>query len=294
MLYNIYILVNQKMMTLDTIYDDNTIDDFPTVAFNKRPEIACACRVVITCEGTPDVSIKYPFNTEFIFTVGESDDQISDVLESLLLTMHCNDSRKVQIVTGEDGINSCIPIACNSEQEQPSHQEKCVTVDLTLIDICNKPPVCFWSLDEKYETALHHKIEGVRLFKEDHTDRAFRRFSLALKFLILMHPQTTLPPELKEKFVQLRTQCYSNLAACQLKHGSYQYVIENCNKVLDLEVGNTKCLFRRAEAYYALEKFDLCRSDVKKGLMLEPNSKSFITLLQKMTAETHSVEKPES
>lgn len=268
----------------------NTVQDvahevFPVVTSNKRPVLGCLCTVIIRCDTPLGLSFKYQLNSEFTVVVGESDDEQDDSIENLLLTMFNKQTKLIQVTLSESGKAIC-QIRGDGIEDEPS----AIVAELILTEVENKPPVCFWPLEEKFETALHHKTVGVTLFQEGNTSRAFRRFGLALKFLILMHPQKTLPAELREKYIQLRVQCYSNMAACQLQLGAHQYVIDNCTKALDLDSGNTKCIYRRAEAYYGLEKFDLCMSDIQKGLKLEPKSKSFITLLQKLSHKNMSSE----
>lgn len=250
--------------------------------FNNRPELGCECTVIIKPQSAkPSLLSKYPLNTNFTLVIGESDDEYGDAVESVVVKMQKGECRKMLIRQTQDSI-------CVSETVEDAHEglsENTEAIEITLVDIKNKLPVCFWTLQEKYETALHHKEAGVKLFQGGLVDRAFTRFSLAMKYLIFMCPQKNLPAGLSEKYLVLRTQTYCNMAACQLKFGSFQYVIDNCTKALDLDHANVKCLYRRAEAYLALKKFDQCRNDVRKGLSLEPNSKSFITLLQKIEKE---------
>lgn len=256
----------------DTNLEETTLLQLDTAekVFNFKPILGGACKVILQCED--NLSSPYPKNEEFTFTIGESDHYIGDAIEVALLTMQKGDTKTIQIMKEKDNSgDNC--------EENP------LMADVTLIDINNKKPVYFWTAQEKYDMALHHKAKGVELFQQGLTDLAFGRFSMAVKYLILMQPRKSVPVELLDTYVQLRTQCYSNIAACQLKAGSYQYVVDNCTKALDLDPSNVKCLYRRAEAYFELKKLDQCKSDAKKGLTLEPNSKSFNSLLQKVDGE---------
>lgn len=84
------------------------------------------------------------------------------------------------------------------------------------------------------------------------------------------------------EYDMLMMQCYSNMAACQLKANSYVFVVANSTKALDIEPNNVKCMYRRAEAYFHLGSYDLCRNDILKGLQLEPKSRSFHDLYKQL------------
>lgn len=275
--------INPRLAVEITNQSADTEEKTCTV-FNNRPELGCECTVIIKPQSAePSLLSKYPLNTNFTLVIGESDDEYDDVVENVVVKMQIGECRTLFIRQTQDSI--CVSETVEDAHVGLSENMEAQAIEITLVDIKNKLPVCFWTLQEKYETALHHKEAGVKLFQGGLVDRAFKRFSLAVKYLILMHPQKNLPAGLSEKYLVLRTQTYCNMAACQLKFGSFQYVIDNCTKALDLDPANVKCLYRRAEAYLALKKFELCRNDVRKGLSLEPNSKSFLTLLQKIEKE---------
>ncbi|XP_065667504.1 uncharacterized protein LOC136087843 [Hydra vulgaris] len=88
--------------------------------------------------------------------------------------------------------------------------------------------------------------------------------------------------EFEEEVRKLKVTCYSNLAACQLKLKQYDRVIINCNKGLELEPDNVKCLYRRATAHLSCEDIDNAEKDVKKLILLEPNNMAFRQLLSSL------------
>ena len=78
--------------------------------------------------------------------------------------------------------------------------------------------------------------------------------------------------EQEETINNLKENCYSNLAACQLKLEQYDRVVRNCTKSLDLNDKNIKCLYRRALGYLECRNRDSGQHDMKRIRELEPNN----------------------
>lgn len=49
---------------------------------------------------------------------------------------------------------------------------------------------------------------------------------------------------------ELRYSSYANMALCYLKLEDYENVIDYCNKVIQYDPNNVKCLYRRGISYY--------------------------------------------
>ncbi|CAM9365221.1 unnamed protein product [Chrysoparadoxa australica] len=63
---------------------------------------------------------------------------------------------------------------------------------------------------------------------------------------------------------------YCNRAACSLHLKEYEEVVNDCSQALELKEGYMKALTRRAQAYEALEKYDLALEDMKEVSKLDP------------------------
>lgn len=258
-------------MTVTTVSKDSSSSKI----YNIRPQEGASCRVILQSES--DINGIHPVGEELEICIGESDSVVDDAIEEEL--------RKLR--TGE---TSCIQIAINPgvaddpAVETSNTNTNVVHISVKLVSFENGPMVHQLSHDQKFKLASHHKAKGVDLFKVGKHDYAFRRFSKALKYLILMLPSNNISESLLSEYNKLRVQCYSNLAACQMKAGSYEYVVANCTKALCTEPNNVKCIFRRASAYLMLQNWDSCRSDIQEGLKIEPSSKSLKDLYHKLQA----------
>ena len=71
---------------------------------------------------------------------------------------------------------------------------------------------------------------------------------------------------------ELKTNLYSNLAACQLKLRQFDRVIRNCSKSLEINNDNVKCLYRRANAFLEHKDRESAEKDIKRILELEPEN----------------------
>lgn len=242
----------------------SSIQDEPPRTFHVRPQDGASCRVILKTEES--VKLEYPVQEEFDFIMGESESPFGDILEDNLRKLKPGEECSFDIPASKAGID----------------EEKDITLTVKLCQLENSIPVYQLLNEEKFEMARVYKEKGVELFKSGLLEYAFRRFSKALKFLILMQPKRDLPDSITVAYDTLKIQCYSNLAACQLKMHSYDYVVDNCTKALDIDPQNVKCIYRRAEAYFGLKKFDLCEKDVTEGLKIEPKSKTFKDLYRKI------------
>ncbi|XP_028759704.1 70 kDa peptidyl-prolyl isomerase isoform X2 [Neltuma alba] len=102
-----------------------------------------------------------------------------------------------------------------------------------------------WELNttEKIDAAGRKKEEGNVYFKAGKYDRASKRYKKAMS------------------------------AACMLKLKDYKEAVKLCTKVLELDSGNVKALYRRAQAYIQLVDLDLAEMDIKKALEIEPDNR---------------------
>jgi tetratricopeptide (TPR) repeat protein len=84
----------------------------------------------------------------------------------------------------------------------------------------------------------------------------------------------------------------NNLAACFLKTGKWEKVLEYASKVLEGDPDNSKALFRRGTARIHLNEPDKAREDLSRAQSLTPDNKEIkkqLALLEKKTRELESL-----
>lgn len=152
-----------------------------------------------------------------------------------------------------------------------------VSVVVRLIAFTRQPEIWEMSVTEKWRRAIRHKERGVELYAKGRHGWAFRRFSVAIKYLISV--EHDIPPEHLEKEVDvkgLKLSCYLNIAACHLKKPNYELAVKVCSKALELDAYNAKALYRRASAFIHLQEYDKAEEDLKRAAELEPTNSAIL------------------
>ena len=139
---------------------------------------------------------------------------------------------------------------------------------------------------EMFDRAKNYKELGNSLFKGKAVEMSFRKYNRAMKYLILI--QDSLPEECEEsmkEYYTLRSQCYINIAACQLQCKNFKHAAENCTKALTLDPVNIKALYRRALAYKQLGDVEECLTDLERACELDPANSAIRKELMLIKAE---------
>uniref|UniRef100_A0A3B4GYR6 peptidylprolyl isomerase n=1 Tax=Pundamilia nyererei TaxID=303518 RepID=A0A3B4GYR6_9CICH len=121
---------------------------------------------------------------------------------------------------------------------------------------------------------------GNNLFKSQDWKGAVQKYSKAFRYLKVCGEQVE--EEAQKKLEPTALSCYLNTAACKLKMQLWQEALDSCNQALELSEGNTKALFRRAQAWQGLKEYN-------KAMKLEPIYK--ISNLFFFTAITNELKK---
>ncbi|KAF7837062.1 70 kDa peptidyl-prolyl isomerase-like [Senna tora] len=129
-----------------------------------------------------------------------------------------------------------------------------------------------WELNtpEKIEAAGKKKEEGNAYFKAGKYERASKRYKKAMRYIEF---ESNFNDEEEQQTKVLKISCNLNNAACMLKLKDYKEAVKLCTKVLELDSGNVKALYRRAQAYIQLVDLDLAEMDIKKALEIEPDNR---------------------
>ena len=132
-----------------------------------------------------------------------------------------------------------------------------------------------------------HKRDANELFKKNLILTAFHRYNKSMRYLIICEQQVKFNKKLaKEEKTQLdigkyavlgrqlgliKSQLFLNIAACQLRSQNYRMAIVNCGKCLLLDKSNVKALFRRAQAYAAINEHEAAIQDLQVAGSLAPD-----------------------
>ena len=135
-----------------------------------------------------------------------------------------------------------------------------------------------WDLypEQKLMLARNYKSKGNDHFKKGEYTMAAMFYSKSLKYIISTGKDS------KEDCLELKLACMGNMSACQLKLKQYQDTIRNCNKILQKQPHNSKALYRRGVAYFALRDLERSEIDLLEAKKLEPESKAIAGQLREL------------
>lgn len=216
----------------------------------QKPYENSSCQIKIS-----DCNVDVEKYTSDEVIIGENDSTFGDLLDKTLMMMLEGEKAKVTF----------------------NFQEK-ISFILELVQFNSKGYIFEWTAQQKYELALHHKSKGNELFKTSYVN-ASRRFGKALKILCSIPIAVQDPPEVVDDvkvqdLTLLKAVLYNNLASCYLKNGSYESVIDLCEKVLNVDANNVKALYKKGMAHIEENDFEKAHNCFQKVLQLEPENKA--------------------
>ena len=112
------------------------------------------------------------------------------------------------------------------------------------------------------------KDEGNQAFAEGDWSKALTCYTEALKFIEFDTPEKAI--------------LYKNKAAVHLKVSDYEAAIKDCTTSLEISPNDPKALFRRCQAYEALEKFEEAYKDARQVHNLDANNKAITPILKRL------------
>ena len=157
-----------------------------------------------------------------------------------------------------------------------------------------------------FKISVEHKKDANELYRNNLIRTAFQRYHKAISFLIISEQivnekdynakkdisLNTISEEssienynhdLKIEILELKSNLYSNLAACQIKSRNYSMVLINCTKCLELDQQkNVKALFRRAQAYTYLNDWEEAITDLKLAISIDSTNEELKQHLTKV------------
>jgi hypothetical protein len=166
-----------------------------------------------------------------------------------------------------------------------------VTYDLELLDF--EKAKDSWEMDpaEKVAAAAALKDKGNAAFKAGDAERATKFWERALR---AVEHDDAFPADAKAAKKELTRAANLNLAAAALKAGRPLEARTAADRVLAIDPGNPKALFRRASAWLATQDWVECGRDVASGLAADPESADFKALGRRLKAAEAAASKKEA
>ncbi|EDV19212.1 uncharacterized protein TRIADDRAFT_62317 [Trichoplax adhaerens] len=239
------------------------------------------------------------YDKEVEWKIGQGDTELCEVIDDCLQSMHAGDICNFTLKPDE---------AYYILKEEDIHIDQDIEVvyEVQLKKFIKAKETWYSTVEELFNEAISNKARGVNLYKSGKVIAAARRFSIALKCLIIMESDRLASRNdehcmqdmrivyyvynrIRLQFVgrtNLRKNCYLNLATCQAKHNMHPSVIVNCSKVLQMEPNNLKALFKRGVAYTAVNDFDNAKADLESAKLQDPSNKAVIMAIQNLFTKT--------
>jgi len=133
------------------------------------------------------------------------------------------------------------------------------------------------NIEEHFEDALTEEELRAKAFSlanasksQGNTFYAAGKYSEALECYASALESVANDPNANE----LRAQCYSNRAICEINLKNYSASVTESTKALELDPKYVKALMRRSQAYENLDKFEEALTDMKKAFELDPSNKA--------------------
>jgi FK506-binding protein 4/5 len=196
------------------------------------------------------------------------------------------------LVSMKKGEKALLKVSGDYAKGQPSAPaDATLHYEVELLDFTKEKPSWEMSNEEKLAAAQKAKDEGNELFKAGKFKGAIKKYSKASSFVEYDH---SLTEEEKARAKPLQITAHLNTAACHLKLKDYKACIEKCDKVLKLEAGNIKALFRKGQALSALDEWRDAELTLKQALEIEPQNKDVqreLALLKRKVVEQERKDK---
>ena len=117
-------------------------------------------------------------------------------------------------------------------------------------------------------STIRLKEAGNQAFAEGDWEKALTCYTQALNLIELDTPEKAI--------------LYKNKAAVHLKVSDYEAAIKDCTASLEISPNDPKALFRRCQAYEALEKYEEAYKDARQVHNLDKNNKAIAPILKRL------------
>uniref|UniRef100_A0A3P9J1J7 peptidylprolyl isomerase n=1 Tax=Oryzias latipes TaxID=8090 RepID=A0A3P9J1J7_ORYLA len=150
-----------------------------------------------------------------------------------------------------------------------------------------------WEMDiyEKVNLAPGVKNKGNQYFKTGQYHQAVIQYQRIISWLEM---ECGTGIEQHQRIQEFVLTAHLNLALCFLRLKDFSHVVDNCNKVLELDENNEKAFYRRGEARLYRNEFGLAKEDFQKVLQVNPANQAAraqILICQNKIKEHHEQDK---
>ncbi|XP_033115687.1 peptidyl-prolyl cis-trans isomerase FKBP4-like [Anneissia japonica] len=254
---------------------------------SAKPNDGTVCLVHITplvaCSITDNV-IGYKLNRSIDMCIGNGDCELSEIFEACVESM--KEEEIAELLIPSTIVKKKWPeFKDDPPTDATADSDRLKNVVFSLELKAFTPRKHIWELDpsEKLTRATEFKDIGTNNFKREKYDMAEKFYTKSLKVLVTMGVEsgiTAFEEDQMNSYNTVRCAALLNLAACQLKRDKFEFVVEHCNNALEIDSKNVKGLYRRGQAYMALNEFEKAKEDLKYALQLEPKNKPIIKQLR--------------
>ncbi|XP_077384949.1 peptidyl-prolyl cis-trans isomerase FKBP5 [Festucalex cinctus] len=169
--------------------------------------------------------------------------------------------------------------------------DKDVVYEVTLKDFKRAKESWEMDLHEKLSQASEIKHKGNQYYKAGHYYHAVIQYERIVSWLEMEFGNGL---EQQKRINDFLLSAHLNLALCFLRIQDFSLVVDNCNKVIDLDASNEKALYRRGEARLLRNEFSLALVDFQRVLQVNPANRaarSQISNCQSKMKEYHELDK---
>uniref|UniRef100_A0A672YPT1 peptidylprolyl isomerase n=1 Tax=Sphaeramia orbicularis TaxID=375764 RepID=A0A672YPT1_9TELE len=145
--------------------------------------------------------------------------------------------------------------------------DKDIVYEVTLKDFQRAKESWEMDLNEKLDLAPGIKHKGNQYFKAERYQQAAIQYQRIISWLEM---ECGSGVEQQKRIQEFLVTAHLNLAMCFLRLKEFSQVVENCNKVIEIDESNEKALYRRGEARLLRNEFSLALADFQQVLQVSP------------------------
>jgi len=157
-----------------------------------------------------------------------------------------------------------------------------IDCDVSLLSVDNADPVYKWYPETKLDKAKQYYASAVELFKQARYLDSFYLFQPAYRLTAFVTAlcDTDKPAgdadalNIVEDARKLNVNCLNNMAACHFQWSNHRAVIQLSSRVLEINPGQVKALYRRGVSYLVFNEFDSSEQDLVKAAKIDPSNRA--------------------
>ncbi|CAN9511806.1 unnamed protein product [Ophioblennius macclurei] len=180
---------------------------------------------------------------------------------------------------------------CEGKPEYKIGPDKDIIYEVTLKDFHKAKETWEMDLTEKLDLVDGVKKKGNQYFKAGRYQQAVIQYQRIISWLEM---ECGSGLEQQKRIQDYVLTAHLNLSLCFLRIKEFSQVVDNCNKVIEIDESNEKALYRRGEARLTCNEFSLAMADFQQVLQVNPSNRaarSQISICQSKIKEHHEQDK---